>query len=142
MHRSREGSGAFAVRFPGGVVMEKQDKVLVTLTADADLEKMFQEVNDGFKGGRVTKTQLLSWMVHFFMTEYFADCKEAIRSAHFDALAQLESVVKELKEARRTGNPNVNVSDLLQPILNQNQIGSNLRSKRKAGNSKISLDID
>jgi hypothetical protein len=101
---------------------EKQDKVQITLLADQDLEQMAREINHGFTGGRVNKVQLLSWLVSNFRLHHFRAALPAIRSHHFDELAHLKSVVKELEQARRDGNSSLKLSELLQPIVSRRKV--------------------
>lgn len=106
----------------------KMDKVLVSMAADEDLEQMVREINAGFTGGRVTKTQLLSWLVQNFKSSYFQDRIEDIRKDHFDHLAHLKSVVKELEQAKKSGQTDVDLRDLLAPVLVRS--GGHIRRKK------------
>ena len=99
---------------------EKLDKVLVSISADSDLEQMVSEVNDGFTGGRVTKTQFLSWMVQYFRNNYFRNCVEEVRSVHFDKLAHMRSIVKEMEQAKKSGKIDLDLQELLAPVLLKN----------------------
>jgi hypothetical protein len=115
---------------------EKLDKVLVSFDADVDLELMVTEANAGFTGGRVTKTQLLSWLVRYFRTQCFRDCVEKIRSAHFDELAHMKSIVKEMEQAKKMGKMDLNLQELLAPVLSKNES----QFRRKKTSSKITTE--
>lgn len=103
------------------MVSEKLDKVLISINAHADLEQMVSEVNDGYTGGRVSKMQLLTWLVIYFRQNCLRSCIDGIRKAHFDELAHLKSVVRNLERAKKSGASDVDLKKLLAPVLaNQN----------------------
>lgn len=98
---------------------EKMDKVLISINADADLEQMTREINEGYTGGRVSKAQLLTWLVVYFRKNFFRECIDGIRIAHFDKLAHLKSVVKNLEQAKKSGTSDVDLKALLAPVLSK-----------------------
>jgi len=120
--------------------MEKTEKVLVTMTADENLERMVEEVNDGFTGGRVTKMQMLSWLVPVFRGRYFRDCIEEIRRAHFDELAHLKSIVREMEQAKKSGKTDLNLQEMLAPVLSQNREQSRRKKAILKGNADQSIE--
>ncbi len=91
-------------------------KIVISTDADKDLEKMVLAVNDGFQAGRVRKNELASWIIRFFEDGHFAKQIQAIRSDHFDEVAHLESVIKQIKAAR-DGEGSVELNSLLAPVL-------------------------
>lgn len=95
--------------------METFAKANLTGEADRDLASMVQETNDGFSSGKVTKNQLLSWIVQSFRRKHFEKEKEQIRAEHFDKIAHLTSVIKAIKEAEAKGE-SVEIDDLLSPL--------------------------
>ena len=95
--------------------METFAKANLTSEADRELASMVQETNDGFSSGKVTKNQLLSWIVQSFRRKHFEKEKEQIRAEHFDKIAHLTSVIKAIKEAEAKG-VSVEIDDLLSPL--------------------------
>ena len=92
----------------------------VTEEANAALERVIVSVNDGFTGGKIHKTELVSWVIQDFEKRLCAGTISEIRNAHFDQLHYLESVIKELKKGRDTGTENTeNLKSLLAPLLNE-----------------------
>jgi hypothetical protein len=70
-------------------------------------------VNDGFAGGRVSKTDLTTWIILDFEKYRIEDNLEKIRKDHFDQVAYLESVLKEMKLARKSGIATPHLRSLL-----------------------------
>lgn len=98
--------------------MEKLAKLNATLAADESLARMLVCVNSDFKGGKVTKTQLLSWiLIHYEKT--LPSRIETIRKAHFDAVAHLESVLKDAKRAQKNGQTTYEMRELIEGISSQ-----------------------
>lgn len=91
-------------------------KIVISADADSDLEAMVTLVNNGFEAGRVKKNQMASWIIKFFRKTYFAKHIETVRSDHFDEIAHLESVIKQMK-ASRDGDGAVELNNLLAPVL-------------------------
>lgn len=90
-------------------------KIVISTAADRDLEAMKDHVNEDVSG-KVTKTQLASWIISFFKAAYFTKHVKEIRSDHFDEIAHLEAAVKRMKAARDAGQM-VEVGGLLAPVL-------------------------
>ncbi len=95
--------------------MDTFAKVHLTSEADKDLSQMVKETNDGFTSGRLTKTQMLSWIVRNFRRKHFEKEKEQIRAEHFDKIAHLTSVIKAMKEAEAQGK-DIEIDELLSPL--------------------------
>ena len=95
--------------------MDQVAKVNITTEADSAADEMHAALNDGFESGKVSKTELLSWVILFFRKSSFEKFKDKIRSDHFDDVAHLESVIRELKEARKQAR-DVDVAKLLAPV--------------------------
>ena len=96
-------------------------KIATSQPADLSLERMLEKVNDGFRGGRVSKLELASWIVTHFETHLFEATIPDIRQAHFEEIAYLESLLKEVKASRRPGHPANNLASLLEPITSRAQ---------------------
>ena len=96
----------------------KTAKIATTLDADHALDRVLAKVNDGFTGGRVTKNDLASWiLIHF--EQHMDSSIEKIRKDHFDQVAYLESVVKEMKRAKKAGESKPDIATLLAPIATE-----------------------
>ncbi len=112
--------------------METFAKANITGEADRDLASMVQETNDGFSSGKVTKNQLLSWIVRSFRRKHFEKEKEQIRTEHFDKIAHLTSVIKAIKDAKAKGE-SVEIDDLLSPLKGRKSASKSEKSlERKA----------
>lgn len=85
--------------------MEKTKIAKVTMSPKAEglLNEMVTKTNDGFTGGKVTKHDLLSWIVTSFAENYFERNRERLQADHFDRLAHLDNLVKRIKKARHEG---------------------------------------
>lgn len=103
-------------------------KIVITATADQDLEEMKTIVNED-KAGSATKTQLASWIIRFFRAHYFSKHIQTIRGDHFDEIAHMEEVVRKMKAARSAGG-SVEVGGLLAPVLQRQKGGAGNASKR------------
>ncbi len=91
-------------------------KIVITDAADQHLEEMLKTVNDGFASGRVKKVQLASWIIGSFQQSLFSKQIEKIRADHFDEIAHLKSVVKQMELAKGS-NKTLELSKLLNPVL-------------------------
>lgn len=104
---------------------ERISKITILFEADQVLDQMVLKVNEGFTGGRVTKSDLSSWIIRFFNDHALESNLEKIRKDHFDQVAYLETVVKEMKQARKNGLESPDLTSLLAPVT------STLRVKSK-----------
>lgn len=95
--------------------MDQVPKILISNAADADLEAMLNEVNEGFSSGRVKKAGLASWILATFRKKYFAKHIKRIRADHFDQIAHLKAIVRQMEEAKRT-DAKVELKALLEPL--------------------------
>ena len=94
----------------------KLAKLSATLDGEKALDRMVQNTNEGFSGGRITKTQLLSWILIYFDQISFADLRDTIQREHFDQMIFLESLVGEMKRARKAGESPPDLASLLAPL--------------------------
>lgn len=74
-----------------------QAKLSASLEADESLDRMYDKLNEGWTGGRVTKGDLTSWAILYFEKNSFSKCIEKIRKDHFSKTAHLTSVLQQLK---------------------------------------------
>jgi hypothetical protein len=109
--------------------MEEMPKIQISVAADQELEAMLKETNEGFASGRVKKPQLISWIISHFREKYFSQQLKQIRADHFDDIAHLEAVVKQLKEARQANVP-IAMQELLTPVLHRSRSNATLPGAR------------
>lgn len=102
-------------------------KIVISSQADQDLEAMKDHVNEDV-AGKVTKSELASWIIKFFKASYFSKHVQTIRGDHFDEIAHMEEVVKKMKAARDAGG-SIEVGGLLTPVL-QRQKGNSAATKK------------
>lgn len=95
----------------------KLAKIAVTVEADQALDEMLIKVNTGFQGGKVGKQELASWAIKHLEENGIDGFIEAIRAAHFDELAYLGSVLKELRAAKREGRTEADLRTMLAPLV-------------------------
>lgn len=84
--------------------MEQMQKIGISAEADRELEAMVTEVNNGFSSGRVGKSQLASWIIRHFR-QSFEKCIGKIRDDHFDEMAHMRSILKNMAEAKKQRRP-------------------------------------
>jgi len=100
-------------------------KLSSSVQADEALDRMVKVTNEGFTAGRLTKTEMLSWVVQYFEEHLFEKCMEKIREAHFDQVAYLKNVVKEMESARKAGTDTQDLGALLAPLTTGRVTASN-----------------
>ena len=88
-------------------------RVWISEDVNEDLEKIVGQVNKDFDGGKINRSQIISWMVKKMVSECCASDIQEIRLANLDELSVLEAMVK---KARSTG---VMPSDLSELVLKQ-----------------------
>ena len=72
-------------------------KIAISSSADEALVKSLERVNQNFEGGRVTKTDLASWLIQRASDSLTDAVIEEIHQAHFNQVVYLEALVKKLK---------------------------------------------
>lgn len=116
-------------------------KIGASLEADQSLDRMLPKINEGFTGGRVTKNDLASWVILYFEKHNLDGAIDKIRKDHFDQLAYLESVVKEMKQARKSGSSMPDINALLAPVASQIKlISAQDKPSPKRGRPKLNSD--
>ncbi len=105
-----KGQDIIKVEEKGG---DKTAKITVTVDAEAMLDEMVRQVNDGFSGGRVTRQDVATWVIRYFHGNALAHCIEDIRADHFDQVAHLEALLRQAKDARRSGADAAAVASIL-----------------------------
>ena len=106
-------------------------RVGITGFAEKALAKLLEQVNDGFEGGRVNRTQITSWLVLKGSNEITEQEIQDIRSEHFDEVAMLEAL---LKKTREGGNMPPELRLLL-----QKQMGT-FESPKKRSKKQLTTD--
>ena len=84
-------------------------KIAITSLADEALAKSVEQINHGFDGGRVSKTDLASWLILNGVQDLTQQETDEIRRKHFNQVKYLESLVKKLKA---TGRESMETSEL------------------------------
>lgn len=75
-----------------------QYRVLISPEANLAVDDLIGKVNSGFDGGKVSRPQLVSWILcKFGQTIAEPDVLE-IRAVHFDRIAYFEALLKRAKE--------------------------------------------
>lgn len=96
----------------------KTAKITCSLEADQALNKMLKITNNDYTGGQVTKNNLTSWIILHFESNFTPKAIERLRKEHFDQVAYLDSVVKQLKRARKSGSSVPKIKTILSALEN------------------------
>jgi hypothetical protein len=91
---------------------QSQSRVIISQGSNRDLDDLASRVNAGFDAGKVTRPQILSWVLRRFAETAGEEEFQEIRAAHFDRIAYLEAL---LKRAKETGVLPPELSAVLQP---------------------------
>jgi hypothetical protein len=104
---------------------EKEEMLRITVSRQGEkaLLEIMEQVNDGFVGGKVNKTQMANWVLRRFKDDLDDSMIRDIRADHFDELMVLESI---LRTARETGKVPSEFRYLL-----QKQMGFEMSAKKK-----------
>lgn len=92
-------------------------KITMSLEAETLLNQMVAKSNDGFTGGRVTKHDMLSWLVICFWENYFEKNIERIHQDHFDRLTHVDNLLKRVKKARHEGTEDQDAEQQLKQMV-------------------------
>lgn len=92
-------------------------KTTMSLESEAHLNQMVTKANENFIGGKVTKHNLLSWIVSCFAENYFDRNVERIQQDHFDRLTHIDNIVKRIKKARHKGIEDQEAEQLLRQLV-------------------------
>jgi hypothetical protein len=105
-------------------VKEEVLRILVSRQGEKALSEVIEQVNDGFTGGKVNKTQMANWILKRFKDDLDDSMIKEIRADHFDEIAVLESILRRAKESGK-------VPSEFKYLL-QKQIGLDVSVKKKA----------
>ncbi len=78
--------------------LPSQCRILITKEASQCLDDMAARVGDGFEGGRISRPQIVSWILQQFAVRMTGADVEEIQSTYFDRIAYLESLLKRAKD--------------------------------------------
>ena len=87
-------------------------RVIISKDASQYLDEVAVKVNSGFEAGKVTRPQIVSWVLRRFAEVAGDDDIQELRAAHFDRIAYLEAL---LKRAKETGTLPAELSALIPP---------------------------
>lgn len=115
MERNKTGNGE-----------EEREEILrinVSRLGGKALSEVMERVNNGFMGGKVSKSQIANWILKRFRDDLDELLIKDIRADHFDEVAVLELI---LRKAKETGKVPSEFKHLL-----QKQIGLEVPMKKK-----------
>lgn len=81
-----------------GQETQSSSRVLISQESNHLLDELTTRINDGFEAGRVTRPQILSWILRRFAETAGEEEIQELRAAHFDRIAYLEALLKRAKE--------------------------------------------
>lgn len=124
MEKNKNGNGNKELNTEE-ICLEKEEILRITVSRQGEkaLLEIIAEVNDGFIGGKVNKTQMANWILKRFKDDLDDSMIKDIRADHFDEVAVLESI---LRKAKETGKVPSEFKYLL-----QKQIGLEVSAKKK-----------
>lgn len=91
-------------------------KIASSQGADEALDRMVKAANEGFNGGKVTKHELTSWIITYFEESCLQKNLEKIRQEFFDEVTYLESIVQQMKRARKNGETAPDLAPLISKL--------------------------
>ena len=75
-----------------------QYRILISCEANSAIDELIGKVNSGFDGGKVTRPQLVSWVLCKFGKSIAEADLQEVRAVHFDRIAYFEALLKRAKE--------------------------------------------
>ncbi len=118
--------------------MEGSQKIVISSHADQRLESMLKMVNEDFQSGRVKKAELTSWIICEFETKHFSKSIDKIREDHFDEVAHLKSILKQVELAKKS-DQEIDVDRLLGSLKNRLP---KQRQARQPDAEKVDTDLN
>jgi hypothetical protein len=73
-------------------------RVIISQESSRCLDDLINKVNDGFDAGKVTRPQILGWVLRRFAELAGDDEIKELRAAHFDRIAYFEALLRRAKE--------------------------------------------
>ncbi len=114
-------------------------KITMSLEAESLLNQMVTKTNNGFTGGKVSKHDLLSWIVTCFSENYFERNIERIQQDHFDRLVHIDNLLKKIKKARHKGAEDHEAELLLKQMMDSVAKAKERPPKQLKANSETIL---
>lgn len=74
-------------------------RVVVSGEANKALDTVIAKVNAEWEAGKISKPQMVSWIIQRFSAKVSDKDIQEIRAAHFDKVAYLEGLLKKAKES-------------------------------------------
>jgi hypothetical protein len=97
-NKNRDTDQDQRIEVDGKSHIEQVAKVTMSKKSETLISELVARVNSGFEFGRLTRHQLISWI----LTKFAEECTEpdirAIRADHFDEIALLELSLKKFKQ--------------------------------------------
>lgn len=119
----------------------KISKVTLSLESDSLLDKIIEQTNLGFTGGRLTKHDGLSWIIRYFWENQFDRNLERMRADHFDRVAHVENLLKRVKQARHKGHKDIDAELLLKAMVEGSEKPRERQQRlKRSGNSLSEAD--
>ncbi len=136
----RHGAAQLAQGLEAGTTREgseaqSQSRVLISQESNRHLDVLAARVNDGFDAGKVTRPQILSWVLRRFAETAGDDEIQELRVAHFDKIVYLEAL---LKRAKETGVLSPELAAAIQPPCAPAHLGK--KGKRSLTRNAINDD--
>ena len=79
-------------------------RIAVTLEAEKALIELMEKVNRDFDGGKVSRSELASWMLIRANKDLDESILQDVRADHFDEVAALEALYRKAKETGKVSN--------------------------------------
>lgn len=87
----------------------------VSMESDQALARMRMRVNDGFDGGNISKSELVSWLL-IHSEDLLDKYIKSIRRSHFDGANYIEHILQKRKEANKNGVPCPEFDELMERL--------------------------
>lgn len=80
--------------------IEQENSIKITVTKDAGeiLSELVVKANEGFKGGRINRQDLASYIVERFKANFSDRDLVQLRQLHYDDSAMMEAMYRKMKE--------------------------------------------
>lgn len=84
-------------------IKEKVDQEILRITVNKNAERalvaVVDQVNEGYVGGKVNRTQVANWILLRFQESLNDAVVKEVRMEYFDEVAMLESILRQAKES-------------------------------------------
>lgn len=100
-------------------------RISIHTEAEKALLELLEKVHKNFDSGKISKSELVSWVLVHANKSYTGVEFQTLRSDHFDEIAALESLLKRSKEAGSVS------ADLKLLLLKQEGLDSSIKKNTK-----------